>query len=190
MRQILAIPILICGLALAAGCGKTSGPSVPAANGSASASPSAASGGYSAFFGCLRQHGISVPDPAPSSPGTVGEWVDQQSAQDTMFDPAAVACQSQLPASDPNSRPANHPPSAQELEQVRTYAVCMRAHGIPMSDPDPTTGDTQIGGRLEHVTRTQLNNDPGYKAARQACKSKLPGGPEWSPNVSGKKKSR
>jgi hypothetical protein len=189
MRQILAIPILICGLALAAGCGNTAGPSVPAANGSASPSASAASGGYSAFFGCLRQHGVSVPDPAPSSPGAVDAWVDQQSAQNPGFDPAAVACQSQLPASDPNSHPANDPPTAQELEQLRTFAVCMRAHGIQVSDPDPATGDTPVGGRLAHVTKAQLNNDPGWKAAYQACKSKLPGGAEWSP-TGGKKKSR
>jgi hypothetical protein len=173
MRRILAIPILVCGLVLAAACSRAPGPDIPAASGSAS--PSAANGGYSAFFGCLRQHGISVPDPAPSSPGTVGEWVDQQSAQNPGFDPAAVACQSQLPASDPNSHPANQPPSAQQLEQDRTFAVCMRAHGIQVSDPDPATGDMPIGGRLAHVTRAQLNNDPGYKAAYQACKSKLPG---------------
>jgi len=176
MRQILAIPILICGLALAAACSRAPGPNIPAASGSGSASPSAASGGYSAFFGCMRAHGISVPDPAPSSPGAVGEWVDQQSAQNPGFDPAAVACQSQLPASDPNSHPANDPPTAQQLEQYRAFAVCMRAHGIQMSDPDPATGDTPIGGRLAHVSRAQLNNDPGYKAANQACKSRLPGG--------------
>jgi hypothetical protein len=87
-----------------------------------------------------------------------------------------VACQSQLPASDPNSHPANDPPTAQGLEQERAFAVCMRPHGIQMSDPDPHTGDTPIGGRLAHVTRAQLNNDPGFNAAYQACKSKLPGG--------------
>jgi hypothetical protein len=169
---MFALPILICGLALAAGCSNTSGPGVPTANGSASASPGAASGGYGAFFGCLRQHGISVPDPAPSTVAAVGEWVDQQSAQNGGFDHAAVACQSQLPASDPNSHPAA-PATAQELEQLRTYAVCMRAHGIQMSDPTPT-GDMSIGGRLAHVSRAQLNADPGYKAANQACKDKLP----------------
>ena len=173
MRRILAIPILVCGLVLAAACSRAPGPDIPNASGSASASPSAASGDYSAFFGCMHQHGISVPDPAPSSPGTVGEWVDQQSAQNPGFDPAAVACQSQLPASDPNSHATAPPATAQQLEQLRTYAVCMRAHGIDMSDPTPT-GETIIGGRLEHVTRAQLNNDPGYKAAQAACKDKLP----------------
>ena len=175
MRRILAIPILVCGLVLAAACSRAPGPNIPNATGSASASPSAASGDYSAFFGCMHQHGISVPDPAPSSPGAVGEWVDQQSAQNPGFDPAAVACQSQLPASDPNSHPANQLPSAQQLEQLRTFAVCMRAHGIDMSDPTPT-GDMTTGGRLAHATRAQEQNDPGYKAAYQACKDKLPGG--------------
>jgi hypothetical protein len=174
MRRILAIPILICGLALAAACSVAPGPDIPAASGSGSASPSAASGGYSAFFGCMRQHGISVPDPAPSSPGTVGEWVDQQSAQNPGFDPAAVACQSQLPASDPNSHATAPPVTAQELEHLRTYAVCMRAHGIDMADPTPT-GEMPIGGRLAHATRAQVFNDPGYKAAFAACKDKAGG---------------
>jgi len=174
MRRILAIPILVCGLVLAAACSRAPGPDIPNASGSASASPSAASGDYSAFFGCMHQHGISVPDPAPSSPGTVGEWVDQQSAQNPGFDPAAVACQSQLPASDPNAHPSAQLPSAQELEHLRTYAVCMRAHGIDVADPTPT-GEMHLGGRLEHATKAQVFNDPGYKVAFAACKDKAGG---------------
>jgi hypothetical protein len=174
MRRLLAIPILVCGLVLAAACSRAPGPDIPAASGSASASPSAASGDYSAFFGCMHQHGISVPDPAPSSPGTVGEWVDQQSAQNPGFDPAAVACQSQLPASDPNSHATAPPATAQQLEQLRTYAVCMRAHGIDMADPTPD-GQMHLGGRLAHATRAQVFNDPGYKAAFAACKDKAGG---------------
>src|SRR5262249_53214609 len=118
MRQLLAIPILASGLVRAAPRTRAPRSDTPPASGSASASPSAASGDYSAFFGCMRQHGISVPDPAPSSPGTVGEWVDQQSAQDPGFDPAAVACQSQLPASDPNSHATAPPVTAQQREQL------------------------------------------------------------------------
>ena len=67
----------------------------------------------------------------------------------------------------------NFLPTAQQLEQLRTYAMCMRAHGIDMSDPTPT-GDMHILGRLAHATQAQLNNDPGYKAAKAACKDKLP----------------
>ena len=167
---MFAIPILICGLALAAGCSKTADPAVPTANGSGSASPGAASGGYGAFFGCLRQHGISVPDSAPSSPGAVGEWMRQQKEQNPAeYRAAARACQNQMPPTGPGTTL----PTAQELEQDRAFAVCMRAHGIQVSDPD-RTGDMQTGGRLAHATRAQELNDPGYKAANQACKAKLP----------------
>jgi hypothetical protein len=43
-----------------------------------------------------------------------------------------------------------------------------------MSDPDPTTGGMTIAGRLEHVIRAQLLDDPGFKAAETACRDKLP----------------
>ena len=64
--------------------------------------------------------------------------------------------------------------TAHEAAQLRTFAVCMRTHGIQMSDPDPT-GNMRLGGRLANATtRAQLNADPGFKAAYQACKDKLP----------------
>jgi hypothetical protein len=85
-----------------------------------------------------------------------------------------VACQSQLPASDPNSHATAPPATAQELEQLRTYAVCMRAHGIDMADPTPD-GNMILGGRLAHATQAQVSNDPGYKAAFAACKDKAGG---------------
>jgi signal transduction histidine kinase len=61
----------------------------------------------------------------------------------------------------------------QELEQLQTFAVCMRAHGIDMSDPD-TSGGIHISGPLANADRAQLDADPGYKAAYEACKNKLP----------------
>jgi hypothetical protein len=51
----------------------------------------------------------------------------------------------------------------------------MRAHGIDLSDPDPTTGNMNMGGRLGGVPKAQLKDDPGYKAAEAACRDKLPG---------------
>ena len=35
-------------------------------------------------------------------------------------------------------------------------------------------GTMKIGGRLEFVTRVQLNVDPGFQAANEACKDRLP----------------
>jgi hypothetical protein len=99
MRRILALPILVCGLALAAGCSKAPGPDIPTASGSASASPGAASGGYSAFFGCLRQHGISVPDPAPSTvAGGFRVTAGQIDPNSPIVTAAAAACRSMLRA--------------------------------------------------------------------------------------------
>jgi signal transduction histidine kinase len=63
--------------------------------------------------------------------------------------------------------------TTQELEHLRAYAVCMRANGIAMSDPDPT-GNMRIGDRPENVTKAQLDTDPGYRAASAACDDKLP----------------
>jgi len=176
MRRILAILILMSAAALAAACSGPSGPDVPAASGSASPSASAGSGELTAFVNCVRQHGVTVPDPNPGF-----AW--QQAEHSHGWNAAWSACRALLPP--PPAGAANQLPSAQQLEQLRTFAVCMRAHSIDMSDPDQT-GDMQIGGRLQHVTRAQLVNDPGYKAAYQACKDKLPGG--WFNG--GKKKSQ
>jgi len=179
MRQIRAIFILLDAAALAAACSRASGPEIPTASGSASASASAGSGDLTAFVNCVRQHGVTVPDPNPGF-----AW--QQAEHAAGWEAAWEACKGLLPP--PPAGAASQLPSAQELEQLRTFAVCMRAHGIDMSDPDPT-GDMPIHGRLENVTRAQLNNDPGYKAAYQGCKNKLPGRNPLSPS-GGKKKSQ
>src|SRR5215510_6813845 len=160
MRQLLAIPILACGLVLAAACSRCPGPAIPHASGSASASASAGSGDLTAFVNCVRQHGVTVPDHVTLQ----AAW--QQAEQ--QHSPDWEECNALLPP-----RPANQPPSAQQLEQLRNYSVCMRAHGIDMADPTPT-GDTTIGGRLAHASKAQVANDPGFKAAQAACKNKLP----------------
>lgn len=71
-----------------------------------------------------------------------------------------------LPAGSPTS-------TAKEMQQLRVFAACMRAHDIDMSDPTPD-GNMQIGGRLQNVTRAQLEADPAYGAALGACRDDLP----------------
>ena len=155
--------------ASAAACASSSDPSIPAASFSPSASASTGSGSLTAFVTCAGQHGVTLPDPNSSS--FWSSFDAQQAANSAGWQAAWQACRNLFPA--PPAGAANQLPSAQQLEQLRAYAVCMRAHGIDMSDPTPT-GDTITGGRLEHVTRAQLNNDPGFKAAQAACKDKLP----------------
>jgi phage tail protein X len=59
------------------------------------------------------------------------------------------------------------------MEKLRSFAVCMRAHDIEMTDPLPD-GTMKIKGRLANVTRATLNADPGFQAAMAACQDKLP----------------
>jgi hypothetical protein len=167
MRRVFAIPILMCGLALAAACSEGPGTGIPTANGSASASAStsAGRGDLATFVGCIRQHGVNVPDPNP-------DFAWQQAEQSPGWDAAWSACRHLLPPA-PDGEEQAALPSAEELEQYRAFAVCMRAHDIDVSDPDPT-GNMVIGGRLANATRAQVEADPGYKAAYGACKDKLP----------------
>jgi len=168
MLRIPAALILLGAAAVtSAACTTSSDTGIPVASGSASPSASAGSGDV-AFANCVRQHGVNIPDPNPDIP-----WPPSQVEHSPGWEAAAAACGHLLPPSEAGIAPQL--PTAQQLEQLRAFAVCMRAHGIDMSDPTPT-GDTPIHGRLEHVTRAQVNNDPGFKAAQAACKDKLPGG--------------
>ncbi|MEN3304400.1 MAG: hypothetical protein V7603_602 [Micromonosporaceae bacterium] len=119
------------------------------------------------FARCMREHGQNVPDPDPNSgnltltqpPGAPAGWTA-----------ARQACQHFLPN---NGAPAVPDPG--ELEALRRYAVCMRGHGIEMTDPDPGTGRSQFQGRLARANRDQIANDPAYRAAEVACRDRLPG---------------
>jgi hypothetical protein len=164
LRRPLFLMALLVVLLATAACGKPSGAGVPTAAGGASVtSRPSTTGDRVAFARCMRQHGVNMPDPNPDI-----DWSQESRAPE--WDAAWQACRQLLPP-DPASQGST--PSPQELEALRAFAVCMRAHDIDMSDPTPT-GAMTIGGRLEHVTRAQLNNDPGFKAAEAACRDKLP----------------
>jgi hypothetical protein len=150
-------------LVLAAACGDDPETGVPTANGSAGASPSAGRGDLTAFARCLREHGVNVPDPNPDL-----AW--EQAQQSPAWDTARPACQHLVPPAPDGQQGL---PSAEDLERLRAFAVCMRERDIDISDPDPT-GNMETRGRLANVTKAQLENDPGYKAAYEACKDKLP----------------
>jgi hypothetical protein len=163
MRRIhLVAPVLLLVLAGASACAKDSGGG-PSAKG-VGASP-AAGGTFEQFASCMREHGQNVPD--RDSSGNV-ELGPPATGDRTAWDAAMRACQQYMPG---GGGPVA--PDPQELEGLRQYAACMREHGIEVSDPDPTTGKSQIGGRLANASRDQITNDPTYKAADAACKDKL-----------------
>ncbi|WP_027345677.1 hypothetical protein [Hamadaea tsunoensis] len=170
MRLIRAAFALSAALLLVA-CTHTSGPGVATAV-SATAQPTADRSlsreaeeqAVQQYGQCMRQHGITVSNPHAVHPPEGG----RNDPAVLKWQAAHTACQSLLPGGD-----LEQAPSQQEIEQLRTFAVCMRAHDIPMTDPLPD-GNMQINGRFEHVTRTQLEADPVYIAAMAACKDKLP----------------
>jgi Prokaryotic membrane lipoprotein lipid attachment site len=164
MRRILIIAVAMLALA---GCKNAAdGDGIPSANGTATPSPTASfQPDQPAFIRCMRQHNVNLPDPVPNQ-----QWRPDKPAGVTreQFETAVRACQSYL-----GEDLLGQPPSAEELEKLRAFAVCMREHGIEMTDPLPN-GNMEIKGRLEFVTREQLNADPQFQAAEAACHHLLP----------------
>jgi hypothetical protein len=172
MRRILPVPLLLAVLAGATACSAPSRPGVAAANGAAaSASASPASRDDRAqlrhFAQCMRQHGQNVPDPDAQGNMTVAPPPGGDAAA---WNTAMQACEHFMPQQE-----AGGGISPQQLAADRAFAVCLRQHGIDLSDPDPSTGKSEFEGRLAHASRAQIANDPQVKAAQNACRDKLSG---------------
>ena len=130
-----SVPMLIAaaGLALLAACG------TPSAGGTAG-SPSAV-----AYSHCMRSHGVpGFPDPA--SNGAIPKTSAQElGVSDSRFQAALSACQHLLPAATSSGQQAQQCMQAgvcpqalvqQMLTADRSFARCMRSHGVP-NWPDP-----------------------------------------------------
>lgn len=170
MKRKFAAPVLLCGVMLATACGKPANDS-PSAKAHASAEAAEVANAQLNFTKCMREHGQNVPDPDPAT-GELRLPTDVSHELGSALDGAIKACQHFLPGGIANPRT-----NPQELEQLRTFAVCMRAHDIDMSDPETTgtnIGNIVMHGRLANLSRTELDSDPVYKAAMEACKDKLP----------------
>lgn len=169
MKRLLAIFVAVSAMALVSACtSKPDDHGIASVAGSAAPTASPSRDSPDAFIACMHDHGQEVPAPQqgvewhPDPPGAVTE----------AWRTAVDACRGLLPGSQ-----GQKTISPQELEKLRSFAVCMRAHDIEMTDPE-TSGDRPgnmlIKGRFENVTRAQLEADPVFKAAMDACKDKLP----------------
>ena len=178
MRRILAVPVAVCAALLAVGCTHAHGSGIATANGSHASPAPTGRDDAAAFARCMRDHGQQVPDPTadghlafdPHPTGATAAWND-----------ALQACQHFMPSLSNGNQGApaqvNQGPPAQDMEKLRQFAICMRAHGIEMSDPQvggSRPGNMIIGGRLGNLNRTQVQADPGFKSAMAACQDKLP----------------
>jgi len=168
MRRILITALLLVPLTLAglAGCKKDDGDGIASATGTATPSPTASfEPDPAAFAKCMREHNVNIPDPQPNQ-----EWRPDKpdGVSREQFETAVRACQSFL-----GQNILGNPPPPEEMEKLRAFAVCMREHGVDMSDPE-ASGNMIIRGRLGDLNRTQLNADPQFRAAEDACKHLLP----------------
>jgi hypothetical protein len=165
MRRTLVIPVLLAALVAATACGGGSGGDPGDRKGGG---PSE-NGSFQRFAACMREKGQNVPDPDPDSNVAITPPAGSNSSE---WQAAMQACRQYLPAGgEPGSNP-------EELEALRQYAACMREHGVEMTDPDPTTGNSQFGGRFASLSKEQIQNDPTYKTAQAACREIVDKAPE------------
>ena len=117
-----------------------------------------------AFSACMRENGIDdFQDPIVDADGKV-EFPDKADGKaDDEFAAAFEACGSLL---DGTALGADSKGSDVEgLDQLYAFAVCMRAQGFDVDDPDPTTGSL---GEID-------KEDPDFASAYAACESVFAG---------------
>jgi hypothetical protein len=116
------------------------------------------------FAQCMRDHGVQIADPGggPDTSVTIGPG--QRGAADEKTRAALEACRQYLPNGGALARP-----DAQQIEQARRLAQCMRDHGVSKF-PDPNAD-----GAIELGDSGIDPNDATFKAANEACKSLRPG---------------
>lgn len=170
MRARTAMLVLSLALTPAACAhGNAGDPQVASAqNRTASASPSpSASRDPDAplkFSQCMREHGITwFPDPVD---GRMTVKMPKGTDPKKM-EAAQEACKQWAPdGGEP------HKPSAEELQQARDMADCMRKNGVPdFPDPDPN-GSIRIDRGKVGVAP----GDPAFDKAQEACSKYLPKG--------------
>jgi hypothetical protein len=115
------------------------------------------------FTKCMKEHGVDIPEPAgapgPGGGGGISIEIQGGGEDKEKIDAANEACRPLLPN-------GGEPPKldAQQLDEMRKMAQCMREHGVNMPDPDPNNPGVMLNeGDGERV-------DPEVmKKAAQAC---------------------
>lgn len=126
------------------------------------------------FAGCMRSGGIDFPDPELDSDGNVGFDLealrDLAEVDEEELESAFEECIGLL---EGVSFGFEQIFEAEFQDAILEFAVCMRANGFDMPDPDfsqlTTTG--QIFGEQLDI------NDPDFEAAFELCQDTLPGIP-------------
>ncbi|WP_117211886.1 hypothetical protein [Allorhizocola rhizosphaerae] len=160
--------VLLLGLvvALAACAPKDDGNRVATVGGAASPASSGTAGQGDAFkfAQCMRDNGIkNWPDPQPDTGGSrdggPARVIAPEGADPKQIQQAQEKCKQYLPnGGDAPQR------GAEDVEQMRKFAQCMRDNGLS-NFPDPSAG-----GGNQPVPRDINPESPEFKAAFEKCK--------------------
>jgi hypothetical protein len=186
-RAAAAIIAMAALALMAAAC--SGSPSSAGSGGSTSAGGSARSPSAVAYSQCMRSHGVpNFPDP-PSSGGVPKASSQQLGVSSSQLRVAQTACQDLYPNSGGSGgaltkdslgqcEETGDCPQAlveQAMTALRTYARCMRSHGVP-NWPDPTIdSEGRPGVNLVPITGTNWNS-PQISNKMQECYHVMPGG--------------
>ncbi|MEU2432150.1 hypothetical protein ABZ611_22050 [Streptomyces sp. NPDC007861] len=173
--RAVAVPVgTVLTAVLLAGCGGSDGggsgvASVEDANAAGDGGSGGGGGGKSdaqqaqEFVGCMRANGVDMEDPDPATGklnlgAAMGPGADPQAMRK-----AVEACRDKMPQALKDK--AAEKPDAQELENLKRFAACMRENGVDMEDPGP-----------EGLDRGNLDtSDPDFQKALDACREHLTG---------------
>ena len=148
-------------------CSGGSSTSPTTSSGTVSASPTSSASGTSqqqyvaavtAFAGCMRSHGIPVPDPNSQGQVEGAEALKQRYENTPQGQQALGACRNYLRGVVPERTAAQ---TKEFREAELKLAQCMRAHGIALADPTPS-GDLQPPPQ-------SIQSSPQFQQAKEAC---------------------
>jgi hypothetical protein len=121
------------------------------------------------FAGCMRAHGVDMPDPQINGDGqgTFTAGVAGDGDNKAKLDEAQKACQSYLDKVKSNAPPMDPAKLEAEKQKLLDFAQCMRDHGIDFPDPQISSDG---GGLSVQMGGPGLDPDsPAFKDANDAC---------------------
>jgi hypothetical protein len=194
MSAMTRSPLLLVAVAAALALGACGGSDDNGGSSSGKSREDKAFEGALKYAKCMRDHGIDFPDPQRVGSGGIKMTMKATPGSRAKMDAANKDCQKYMQVGGGKA------PTAAEQAKVKNatlaYAKCMRDHGVDMPDPkfSGSGGGTtfELGGPGNGGSTGPNPDSPTFKAADQACHSKLAGlgkgGPDGGPvlNSSGK----
>lgn len=119
------------------------------------------------FAGCMRDHGVDMPDPKPGEGGVTTFEAPSAGAalpDESRFVDADKACRHLMGDAAPQKLSPEDDKAMQDA--MLAFARCMRDHGVDVPDPQPGGG-----GIVAKVGQGADPRSPEFQAAERECRS-------------------